>query len=814
MDTLVHDVRYALRTLARTPAFTLAAVATLALGIGANSALFTVLQRALLARLPVDEPDRLVQVVTDRGPDGINHNLSLPKAQALREGIAAFSGVAAHSAERLAAGFERGAEQVEGAVVSRGFFATFGVRLALGREFVAEEDTRGGPAVVVLSHALWRSRFGGREDVLGQTLTLNGQPFTIVGVAAAPFRGPVAGRSEALWIPVASVGRVSDADFELSSPNASWLDVFARLAPGVTLEQARAAMALFDREQARAGRGRAAEHTRLIEASRGLTYAVNWLKGPLTFLFALVGLVLLLACTNVANLLIARAAGRRREVAIRLAVGAGRGRLVRQFMTESFLLAAVGGAAALLVARWGADYLLAYESGTSGGRLDLATNLDRVVIGFTALLTLATGFAFGLLPALRASRPDVVPALKGAERPWQERLFGLRGSLVVVQVAISMVLVAGASLFLRSLHEIGRVDIGFTPGPVLLASVNLEQAGYDRDRGMALQARLLERLGRVPGVAVAGAAGVITPNPGGSNWGGTRIEGYTPPPGEVTSFDVNRVAPGYFEALGIRLMRGRAFGAGDVRGAPPAMIVNEAFARKYFAGRDPIGRHIYVGAAPNERAIEIVGIAPDGKYRELRETEQANVYFPLLQQYQPDITFAIRTRGEDAGALAGAVRAEIRAVDAALPVFDVRTLAEHVAIASAQDRMMTTLSSAFGAVALLLAGLGLFGVIAYAVAQRTREIGVRVALGASAADVVGMVVGRGAALAGAGLVIGLIAALPLGRLASGLLYGIAPADPLALAAAATLLVAAAGVASWLPARRAARIDPMIAIRSE
>jgi predicted permease len=811
MDTLLQDLRYALRSLAKSPGFTAVAALTLAIGIGANSALFTVLYRAVLRTLPVAEPARLVHVVNDRGPDGVNYNLSYDFFNVLRTRSSAFAAVAGHSPLAVAVGLPSGAERVEAAVVSHGFFTMLGTPMTRGRDFLAEEDVVGGPAVVVLGHALWQGRFGGANDVLGTQVTVNGQPFTVVGVAAPSFHGLVAGRSEEMWVPIGAMVRLTDIGRMLTSSDVSWLDVFARLAPGVSLEQAQADVAVLDAQAVQAGQRPATEHTRLLDGSRGLTYVVAWLAQPLRLLLYVVGLLLLLACANVANLLLARAGTRRHEIAIRLALGASRGRLVRQLMTESLVLALLGAAAGLGIARWGVDLLLGYAP-PGGERIAVAARLDPLVLGFTLVVAVVTGIAFGLAPALRASRPAIVPDLKGAEPQWHERLFGLRGSLVVVQVAISLALVVGATLFLKSIRNLSRVDIGFAPGSVLLASVDLEQAGYERARGAALLARLLERLDAVPGVDAASAALVITPNPGGHNWSGVRLEGFTPPPNQDVTFDVNKVGPRYFEAMGISLVHGRGFNARDHAGAPLVAVVNESFARRYYGRTSPIGRHIYLGDGPTP-AAEIVGIAHDGKYRDLREIGQATVYFPLLQSYAPQVTLVLRASGEPLS-LVGAIRNEVRVADPGLPLFGVQTLAQHVATATAQDRMIATLTSLFGLVALLIAALGLFGVIAYGVAQRTREIGVRMALGARPQDVLALIVGRGLALVGVGLIAGLVLALALGRFTASMLYGVAAGDLSALGASVVVLATAAALATYLPARRAARIDPTVALRSE
>ena len=533
---------------------------------------------------------------------------------------------------------------------------------------------------------------------------------------------------------------------------------------------------------------------------------------PLVLLLLVVALVLLLTCANVANLLLARAGARRREIAIRLATGASRSRLVRQLMTESLLLAGLGGLAGLLVARWGVDFLLAYQP--AGGSLDVERGLDPFVMSAAVALTLLTGLAFGLAPAWRATRADVVPALKGAEPRTVERMFGWRGALVVFQVAISLVLVVGAALFLRSMRNLRAVDIGFRPGPVLLAAVDLEQGGYDHSRGATFLTQLLDRLAAAPGVEIATAAAVITPNPGGSNWSGVALEGFTPAAGEDVSFDVNKVGPRYFEAMGIALVRGRGFTAGDRDGAPRVAVVNESFARRYYPGADPDRP-----AHPSGRRCR-GGRHRDRRHRPRREIPRSSV----RRVRRPSISPCSRaTRHRSRWCCGRAVTRSLFPVRCAgrsarwTPGSRCSMCAPwptHVASATAQDRMIATLSTLFGVMALSLAALGLFGVLATTVAQRTREIGVRIALGARSSQVVVMMLRRAASLVAVGLLIGSVAALVLGRFAADLLYGIAPADPAAFGVAALLLAAAAALASYFPARRAARVDPMVALRPE
>jgi predicted permease len=813
MNDLFGDLRYALRALARAPGFTAAAVVTLALGIGANTAIFTALDRLILRPLPVEHPDELVLVVTERGPGQRNYNLSYAAFSDLRDFGSAFAGVLAHSGAPVTFTTGARAERIEGGAVSAGFFAALQLPLALGRDFTADEDRPGAPSdVVVLSHGFWRRRFNADSGVVGRPIDLNGRPFTVVGVAAHGFGGLIRGMEEQVWIPVTLAGRTIGPDFA-TRRTLSWLNVVARLAPGVTPEQAMAATAALDRGLVEQRLRDSTEHTRLLPAAHGLTWAVSEYKEPLTVLMGAVALVLLIACANVASLVLARANARRREIAIRVSLGAGPRRLFRQLLTESAVLAAAGGVAGLVLAGWIGDAMPTLRTGW-GEPIAGASGLDGRVIGFAALATTLTVVVFGLIPALQVVRSDVVSGLKesGAARP-QGRRLGLRDSLVIAQVALSVVLLTGAALFLRTLVGLQRVDPGFDARGVVLAGFDLEPRGYDVARRREFYGRLEQRLAALRGVAGASFAATVTPNPGGWNWGGLRVEGYSPAPDEVVGFDVNRVGPRYFETLRVAVLRGRPFDERDLPGAPAVIIVNQAIERRYFRGENPVGRRIWLGTDSTAQSFEVIGVVADGKYRGLRESNELMAYVPGLVSAPWSATIIVRGGGAP-GRVIEQLRQEIHALDAQLPLLNARTMDDHLASALSRERLLAALATALGVLALILAAVGLFGLLSYGVARRTREFGVRIALGARPADVLGLVTRQGLGRAGLGLAIGAVAALAVTRVFRSILYDVAPADPLSFAAAALVLTAVALVACFGPARRASKIEPMNALRSE
>jgi predicted permease len=807
----IQDVRYALRGLRRSPGFTLTAVVTLGVGIGANTAIFALLDRLLLRPLPVAAPERLVQVVTDRGENGVNYNLSLPAVEVLREERAAFTGVLASTPLSLGLSGPHGTTQIPGAAVSGDYFTTLGLTPAAGRWFTIEEAVFGRPEqVAVVSHGFWVRSLAADAGALGRDIRLNDRPFTVIGVAPAGFDGLVRGGTVDVWVPLSTAPLLNDMGSCPERPGCSWLDVFARLAPGVSRETAAAALAAGDAARIAAGSQFEGERRVLRDGAAGLVFRVGVVEKPLTILMAAVGVLLVIACGNVAALLLVRARGRRRELAVRLALGAGRARLTRQLLTESILLAGLGGTLGLLIAGWSAGFLAGYRA-PGGAALVVASGLDGRVLAFAALVSCATVLLFGLVPAFGGSRTALAPALKdalpndGRGRRWA---LELRDGLVIGQVALAVVLVVGAALLVRTVRNLGALDVGFDPVGVVLADLDVEMRQYDRPRTVTFYQSVQERVAALPGVTAATVATTVWPNPGGWNWGGLRLEGFAGTEDEV-SFDVNQVGPDYFGTLGIPLVAGRALDRRDDTG-PLVAVINETMARRYWPAGDALGRRIY---RDSTTAIEVVGIARDGKYRDLREAPQATLFLPFAQVPRPSATLLVRAAG-DPLALVPALRAAVTAVDPGVPVFDLRTLETHVGFARARERLAADVVAVFGAVSLGLAALGLYGVLADGVRQRTREIGVRVALGARPADVTGLFLRRATGLVAAGAALGGIGALAATRLVRDLLFGVASADPASFLAAAGALVGAGLLAAFLPARRAARLDPMEALRHE
>ena len=802
MEQLLQDLRLAARALWRTPGFTLAAVLSLALGIGANTAIFDVFNTALVRRLPVVDPDALVQLKTDRG-DHFNFNFSYPHVAAM--GAAnLFAGVIART--NLPVGFRVGdvTEQIEGVAVTPDFFETLGVRPMLGRSLLSEANTQS----IVLGNALWVQKFAGRRDVVGEIVRLNGHAFTIVGVAPASYSGLVRGLRENFWVPLPSYSVVTGDDY--LARRVSWLDVVARLKPGVTLAATQARLAALDPEMRRQEFIGSKEKSVIEPAGKGFDWFVSNFKEPLRYLFAAVLLVLLIACANVANLLLARGAARTHDLAIRASIGASRWRLIQQTLAESLLLSVIAGGAGLLIASWVTDALLAYRP-PMGMPLTFDTSLDARVLGFTFGLSLLTSVLFGLGPALHNTRVDVMPLLKNTAGRMTQRLRG-RGALIVLQVALSFVLLAGAAVLARSLRQLSAVDLGFTTRKALLASVDLNSAGYNAERGRALIGALLERVRAQPDVVDASVATTINPSPGGSNYSGLFIDGYEPPPGGDVNFDVNTVERHYFQTIGLPIVRGRGFNDTDVAGGTNAVVINEEGARRYWPKRDPIGQRICLDDGCSQSFV-VIGIARDSKYRDLREEKATNAWRSFGQSYRPQITLIVHTRGNPL-ALSDRLRSELRSLDAGVPLFDVKTLEQHIGFASSRERMASRLALSFSLLALLLASLGLYALLSFLVTQQTREIGIRMALGAGRGLVLSQIMGRGLLLVAGGLAVGVPLSLGAARLLRTLVYGVSSSDVLSLVFAILVLTTAAAVAALLPARRAVRVDPLSALRSE
>jgi predicted permease len=808
-DTSRQDARHAARALARSPLFTLVAVLSLAIGIGATTAIVS-LGDALLLRPPpgIGDPDRLVLVGRTQDGEGFD-NFSYPTFRDYRDGATTFAGLAAVQLEprSLSLVGPDGAEAVQGATVSGNFFDVLRARPSIGRFFLPEEDSvPGASPVVVLAHDFWGERFGGDSAVVGGTIVLNGTPFTVVGVAGEGFRGPFAIAPD-LWTPVMASALVGLPDELLEMRAGVWMIAIGRLAPDVPLSAAQAELSAIAHRLAAAYPDDVRGHGVRVTPSSVFPGELRSIVGGfMLMLLAVAGLVLLIASTNVAGMLLARGAARRREIAVRLALGASRPRLVRQLVTESLLLFVVAGAAGIVLARWLVSALVALVP-----RLPVQLALDPRIDGRVLLaalaVTLVSGLLAGLAPAIGSTRPDVVGALK-ADAGGSGRRLRLRGALLVAQIAFSMLLLVTAGLFGRALAHARAIDPGFDPRDVHLASLDLRLANYDAERGSAFTAALLERAAGIPEVRTAALSAMLPLDGGGLGLGPIVAAGVEPPDPRGWNVDWNVVTPGYFEVLRVPLVAGRPFSDADRAGAPDVAIVNETFARRLWGGADPIGRTL-----DNEgRTLTIVGVARDAKYRTLGEAPRNFIYVPLAQRWFTRTTLLVRTT--PGASLAAPVRRLVADLDPRLPILDQRSLVDHAATSLFPQRIALSVAGALGGVALLLALLGIYGVTAYAVTRRTREIGIRVALGARRGGIVRLVLREGVLLAALGVALGGGAALVLTRLLRGLLYGLPPTDPVAFGGAAALLALAALLASWIPARRAAAVDPVEALRTE
>ncbi|HKY33330.1 MAG TPA: ABC transporter permease [Candidatus Polarisedimenticolia bacterium] len=807
METLLRDIRHALRGLMRSPGFTCVALLTLALGIGGNTAIFSVVNAVLLRDGGYRDPDRLVMIWESRLADPDSTAPVSPAAAAdWRDGARSFQGMAFTSDGTFALTGMGEPESILGYRLAPDFLPLAGAAPALGRGFLPQEASMGAPPVVLLSDKLWRRRFEADPGVLGRIITLNGIGRTVVGVMPPGFDHP--GGCE-LWVPLAMSEEVA------ASRTARVLRVVGRLAPGATLEQARAELAAIaaglQRRHPESNAGWGVRLEPLRDAQ------VGDIRPALLALLGAVGFVLLIAAANIAGLLMSRAASRGREIAIRAALGAGAGRIARQLLTESVVLACLGGALGLLLAAWSSGPLLALiprsVSNMNIPAID-AIPIDATVLGFTLAVTLAAGLAFGLAPALQAIRRDLAGPLKQAGRGAAPGRRGLRRGLVAAEIAVCVVLLAGAGLMIRSLADLRSHDLGYDTEGILSLRVQLPSARYEGpDQWRAYLDRTLERVRALPGVR---SAGVVNYLPLSGWWGtaGFRIEGRPEPgPGDVPSADHRLATPGYFETMRIGLARGRLFTDRDDPRAPRVAIVNEALSRRHFPGEDPLGRRVRLGSGENAFSAEIVGVIRDIRHFGPGEPAHDEIYFPFAQSPWPLQCMVIRGDG-DPSALASSVRAAIWSVDADQPIMHLRPLDALAAETLAVPRISGVLLAGFAALALLLAAVGVYGLMADAVAARAREIGVRVALGAAPGDVSRLFLRQGMVMTGIGLACGLAGAAALTRVLGSLLHGVAVLDPVSFGGAAAVLSAAALAACWIPARRATRLDPIEVLRSE
>jgi predicted permease len=830
MSGLIQDLRYAFRTLAKSPGFTAVAVLSLALGIGANTAIFSLVDALLLDMLRVRQPQELALFGPDQSSGvatGNNRDTNLfsyPLFERFREENQDFSDVFAFASrvpyvrESTSGSYSPGIRLVSG-----NFFSVLGVDAALGR-VITPHDNRvpGGHPVIVISHNYWKRRFDQLPDAIGKTLTLNDTVYEVIGVAPPGFYGLTMGWDLDGWIPIMMQAQVMRQESWLAEADTRWLRMMGRPRPGVTFEQAAASSAqllhrIFIEER---GPGIAPDKQRELErvaievlpGGRGLSVLRSQYAQPLLVLMTVVGLILLIACANVANLLLARASARMQEIGVRLSLGAGRMRMMRQLLTESLVLASFGGAAGFLVAVWGRQLLLGLVFvGWSSIPLDL--EIDTRVLGFTALASLLTGLLFGLVPALRASRLDVLPILKGAGQGGQISGRGhVSRFLVVSQVAVALVLSVGAGLFLRTLQNMKTFDVGFRPEHVLQVSIDPRTAGYGESEWLSLYEQLLARVEAIPGVVSASLTGSGLFG-GASSASSISVEGYQARPDERVGSRISYVSPGYLKTVGNTLLLGRGLTDRDREGAPKVALVNEEMARRFFPNDSALGKRFGFGAPEDGYDYQIVGVVKDAHYQNIREQMRSMIYVSLYQMPWNADALEIRAAGE-AKALSSQVREAIKSVSPNMPVRSVTTLAERIDDSLHQEKLLTKLTSFFGVLALVLAAIGLYGIMGYAVSRRTREIGLRMALGAQRHDVVRAVLRETLLLVAVGAALGIPLTIACGRFVAGLLFGITPADPLTIATAVLVLLLTGVLAASLPARRATKIDPMTALRYE
>ncbi len=805
MDTLWKDLRFGARTLWKSPGFTLVAVLTLALGIAANTTIFSLVNSVMLRPLPYAEPERLVMLAVG-GKETSAADFFDWRAQS-----ASFEQMAAMAYWSANLGGVETPERVQGFLVTPEFFTLLGVQPFAGRAFLPAEAEAGQDGVAIISHGLWRRAFGSDPNLVGKNVPINGRPRTVVGIMPAGFQFY---READAWAPLA----FAPADLAaVSARRARYLLAPARLKPGVTLEQAQAELnAVTRRLEEQYPQTNTGRHYRVAPLHEEV---VGSIRTPLLVLLGAVGFVLLIACANVANLLLARAAARQREFSVRVALGAGRGRIVRQLLTESVLLALAGGAAGLVLTFWGGDLLMAAipRHFISGLPAMQAVEIDKAVLGFTLGVSLLTGVVFGLAPALQFSNPDLNRVLKeggrGAGGGSQSQR--LRGLLVIAEVALSLMLLVGAGLLIRSFVGLMGVTPGFDPDRLLTMQITLPQLRYpEPEKAAAFYEDVIRRVESLPGVA--GAAATTNLPLGGSDQT-TRftVEGRPAPPrGQEPEVSFRDITPGYFQTMGIPLLRGRAFDERDRTGAPLVAVISETLARQQFGSVEgALGQRLSRPVGADTQTVEVVGVVADVRHTGLKAEPKSELYLSELQDSARGMTLVVRAEGDPA-ALASAVRGKIQEVDKDQPVFDVRTMREVIATSVNLNRFSMLLLSLFALVALLLAAVGLYGVMSYAVAQRTSEIGIRIALGAQGRDIFRLVVGQSMALALAGMALGVGGSFAVTRVLTSLLYGVSATDPLVFAGVALLLALVALVACYVPARRAMKVDPMVALRYE
>ena len=813
MSTLIADIRYSFRSLLKNPGLTLAAILSLGLGIGANTTIFTWVQAVLFRPIPLAADPSSIRIAAMQNREGQTRSWSYPNFVDFRDRTKMLD-IVGQDDQTFNIAVDQTAERAWGALVSGNYFEVMGIRPAAGRFFTAKDDvTPGGHPVAVLSYANWQRRFAGDPAVIGKQVTINNTPITIIGVAPEGFIGSFLGVSSAAWVPMAMQKEMMGGD-RMNQRGNGWFQSIVRLKPGVSAEQAQAEassiMAQLEQEYPDFNEGRRLRIVQTWEAPFGAGTVLAPLLGVLS---VLVALVLVIACANVANLLLSKAVSRRREVAVRLSLGASRTRLIRQLLTESFLLAIVAGITGVVMAYWTMDVIMAFVPPVDMP-IDLGLRMDTTTLLFALGVSMVTGLVFGLAPALQASSNQTINALKEEGRSGSGgRTSGrLRNALVVAQVAVCLVLLVGATLFLRSFIAAQSLSPGFDASHVVTASMDMFPSGYTGDRHREFQRRAIEAVRAVPGVQSAAFGSRLPLGFGGNNSTSVGVEGYVPRQNEEIVINYSTIGPNYFETMGIPIRQGREYNDTDTLQSPRTLVINETMAKRYWPEGKALGGKIRLG----QNLAEVIGIVADSKYSSINERPLAQLFFPMSRSETSTLRLFVKTAGDPAP-LVAEVRNAIRGIDATLPVYDARTLNEHMQIAVFAQRMAANLLGAMGVLALLLAAIGLYGVMAYAVSQRTQELGIRLALGASPGSLLGMIVGQGMKLTVIGLAIGL--AIALGAFGSigavrSLLPGISPMDPITFVTVPIVLGSIALLASWIPGRRAGKVDPLVALRYE
>jgi predicted permease len=848
LEQLWQDIRFGLRMLAKNPGFTAVAVLTLALGIGANTAIFSLIDAVMLKILPVKNPGQLVLLswVSQRNPAGMDWlaggsrldasgRLSAlyfpyPSFDQFRKDNRVFSslfGFDAFASVNVSA--EGQADLAEDELVSGDYFSGLGVVPILGRPITPEDENPDAPSVTVISYGFWSRQFGRSPAAVGKSITINGVSCTVVGVAPPQFFGVTPGRAVDVWVPLVQKSMLpwgtfhrADLNSSFDSPTHWWVEMMGRLKPGVTAEQAQTQLEMSF-QQSRAGLNVGATpqsipHIQLESGAKGLASLREEFSTPLRILAVVVGIVLLIACANIAALLLARSAARQQEIVLRLSLGASRARLARQLLSESVLLAGLGGVAGVLFAHWATPALVLLMS-RDGQSLNLSVQLDAKVLGFTAAVSILTGILFGLAPALRFTGVDITPALKAgaaaASASGKRSRMGLTKALVVIQVALALLLSIGAGLFVRTLKELEGQSLGFDQDHLLLFGVEPQLNGYEGVRLMDFYVRLRARLQALPGIKSVSMS-FLMPLAGYANQPPISVEGYESGPWKSLHSDWDNVGPSFFETMGIPVMLGRGIESRDTAGSPKVAVVNEAFAREAFGGRNAIGHRVrFAFSWESNPEYEIVGLVQNTRLASLRRVPLPAVYTPYAQMPKllGSLNFELRT-ASDPLAMVPTVRRAVHDIDPGVPIHGVRTQTQRIAETLIQERLLDRLTGFFGGLAILLACVGLYGLMAYAVTQRTREIGIRMALGATRGETLRLIVGGGLKLTLVGVIIGVGGALALTRFLASLLYGVKPTDPMTFITVSLILITVTMLACYFPARRAAKVDPMVPLRYE